>query len=157
NKVDRAESIAIGPEETAWLRKEFPQVPTFMTSARTGQGVEDAFSTIVSRTVDAVLASGRKNRSGRLLRQRVLLLLADRKGASKNELFAHFKQVPPGEIMEELDNLVRLGAVALDETGAKTFAKAADLPGTVRYRVTDRGKRIAESPKGEELTIDDIV
>lgn len=157
NKVDRAETMAIGPEETEWLRTEFPTVPTFMTSARTGHGVEDAFSTIVSRSVDGVLASGRKSRSGRLLRQRMLMLLADRGSMSKNELFADFRGVAPADIMDELDNLVRLGAVVLDETGAKAFARAADLPGTVRYRVTERGKRIADSPKGEELAIEEIV
>jgi Ras family len=157
NKVDRAETMAIGPEETAWLRAEFPAVPTFMTSARTGQGVEDAFSTIVSRTIDAVLASGKKSRSGRLLRQRMLMLIVDRGSMSKNELFSDFRGVTPGEVMEELDNLVHLGAVVLDETGALTFAKAAELPGTVRYRATDRGKRIADSPRGEELAIEEIV
>jgi small GTP-binding protein len=35
NKIDRADSTALGPEETAWLRTEFPGVPTFMTSAMT--------------------------------------------------------------------------------------------------------------------------
>src|SRR5438874_559621 len=50
NKIDRADAMAIGPEETAWLRKEFPTAPTFMTSARTGQGVEDAFTTMSSRS-----------------------------------------------------------------------------------------------------------
>jgi hypothetical protein len=45
----------------------------------------------------------------------------------------------------------------LDEVGTKTFAKASDLPGTVRYRVTDRGKQIAASPKGDELAIEEIV
>ena len=160
NKVDRAESMAIGPEETAWLRAEFPLVPTFMTSARTGQGVEEAFSTIVSRTVDAVLASGKKNRSGRLLRQRILLFVAGREalGASKNELIADFRPVPPGDLMEEIDNLVRLDALTLDDPGSlKTFVKSAELPGTVRYRATARGKQIAESPKSDELTIDEIV
>lgn len=157
NKVDRADTIAIGPEETSWLRSEFPTVPTFMTSARTGQGVEDAFSTIISKTIDAVLATGKKSRSRRLLRQRMLMLVADRGGVSKNEMFADFKGVAPGELMEELDNLVLLGAVVLDETGAQTFTKAADLPGTVRYRVTERGKKIADSPKGDELAIEEIV
>jgi small GTP-binding protein len=157
NKIDRAASTAIGPEETAWLRQEFPGAPTFMTSAKSGLGVEDAFSTIVSRTVDTVLAKGKKVRSGRLLRQRVLLYLADREVASKNDVFVAMKQVHPGEVMDELDNLVRLGALTLDEAGTSTFAKAAELPGTVRYRVTDRGKKIAESPKGEELAIEEIV
>ena len=158
NKIDRAESMAIGPEETAWLRKEFPTAPTFMTSARTGQGVEDAFSTIISRSVDAVLAKGRQSRTGRLFRQRILLFIAGRDyGASKNELFTEFKQVLPAQIMEELDNLVRLDALSLEEAGPRTFVKAADLPGTARYNATERGKRIAESPKGEELAIEEIV
>jgi hypothetical protein len=157
NKIDRADSMALGPEETAWLRQEFPGAPTFMTSAKSGLGVEDAFSTIVSRTVDKVLAKGKKVRSGRLLRQRVLLYLADREVASKNDVFVAMKQVHPGEVMDELDNLVRLGVVTLDEAGTSTFAKSADLPGTARYRVTDRGKKVAESPKGEELAIEEIV
>ena len=159
NKVDRAETMAIGPEETGWLRTEFPLVPTFMTSARTGQGVEDAFSTIVSRTVDAILASGKKSTSGRLVRQRILLFLAGRgdRGASKNELFADFKTIPPAQIMEELDHLVRLDALFVEEAGPKVVVKAADVAGTSRYRVTERGRRIAESPKGEELTIEEIV
>ncbi len=158
NKIDRADSMAIGPEETAWLRKEFPTVPTFMTSARTGKGVEEAFSTIVSRVVDSILASGKKNQSGRLLRQRILLFIAGREqGASKNELFADFRQIVPGDIMTELDHLVRLDAIALDEAGPKTFVKAAEVPGTARYRATARGKRIAESPRGEELAIEEIM
>jgi len=158
NKIDRADSMAIGPEETAWLRKEFPTVPTFMTSARTGKGVEEAFSTIVSRVVDSILASGKKNQSGRLLRQRILLFIAGRdQGASKNELFADFRQIVPGEIMTELDHLVRLDTIALDEAGPKTFVKAAEVPGTARYRVTARGKRVAESPRGEELAIEEIM
>jgi len=41
--------------------------------------------------------------------------------------------------------------------GTKTFAKSADVAGTARYRVTSRGNRIAESPKGEELAIEEIV
>ena len=60
--------------------------------------------------------------------------------------------------MEELDNLVRLEALALDPSGTKTFIKAAEAPGTTRYWATDRGKRIAESPKGgDELAIEEIV
>ena len=159
NKIDRADSMAIGPEETAWLRKEFPTAPMFMTSARTGQGVEDAFSTIVSLSVDAVLAKGRASRSGRLFRQRILLFIAVRGnlGSSKAELFSEFKAVLPAQIMEELDNLVRLEALALDPSGTKTFIKAAEAPGTTRYWATDRGKRISESPKGDELMIEEIV
>lgn len=159
NKVDRTDTMAIGPDETSWLRTEFPLVPTFMTSARTGQGVEDAFSTIVSRSVDAVLANTKRNLSGRLVRQRILLFIAGRgdRGASKNELFADFKTIPPAQVMEELDHLVRLDALYLEEAGPKVIVKAADVALTSRYLATARGKRIADSPKGEELTIEEIV
>ncbi len=135
NKIDRADSMAIGPGETAWLRKEFPAAPMFLTSARTGQGVEDAFSTIVSLTVDAVLGKGRASRTGRLFRQRILLFIAGRGslGSSKAELFSEFKAILPAQIMEELDNLVRLEALALDPSGTKTFVKAAEAHGTTRY------------------------
>jgi len=38
-------------------------------------------------------------------------------GASKNELFADFRQVPPGDLTDEIDNLVRLDALTLDDPG----------------------------------------
>ena len=109
--------------------------------------------------LDAILAKGRANRSGRLFRQRILLFIAGRGnlGSSKNELFTEFKQVMPAQIMDELDNLVRLEALSLDVSGSKAFVKAAEAPGTTRYWATERGRRIAESPKGEELAIEEIV
>lgn len=61
------------------------------------------------------------------------------------------------QIMEELDHRRRLRALFLEEVQPNAFVKAANLPGTSRYRVTARGKRIAESPKGEELTFEEIV
>lgn len=44
-----------------------------------------------------------------------------------------------------------------EESGPKAFVKSADVAGTSRYRAIARGKRIAESPRGEELTIEEIV
>ena len=159
NKVDKAESLAIGPEETAWLREEFPLAPTFLTSARTGQAVEDAFTTVVSRTVDAAMASDKKSQNARLVRQRILLFLSEReaRGASKNELFVSLKQVEPAQIMEELDHLVRLASVSVEESVPGTFVKSADVAPTSRYRVTARGKRLASSPRDEALMIEEIV
>src|SRR2546425_9833358 len=64
NKVDRAKGSKIGPEESAWLREQFPNVPTSMTSAMTGEGVDDAFSGIITQADDAMLAM-EKDRKGR--------------------------------------------------------------------------------------------
>ena len=159
NKVDRAESMAIGAEATAWLRDEFRLVPTFMTSARTGEAVEDAFTTVISGTVDAVLANGKKSTNARLLRQRILLFITGRedRGASKNEMFADFKGIEPGLIMEELDQLLRLGALFVEEVGEGILVKSTDVAMTFRYRATARGKGIAASPRGDELAIEEIV
>ena len=99
--------------------------------------------------------TGRPAGSNRTPRAR--LRLPAGRGASKNELFADFKSIPPAQVMEELDHLVRLGALYLEETGLKSIVKAADVALTSRYRATERGKRIAESPKGEELAIEEIV
>src|SRR6266550_3879739 len=114
----------------------------------------------IDRADSMAIGPGRASRTGRLFRQRILLFIAGRGslGSSKAELFSEFKAILPAQIMEELDNLVRLEALALDPSGTKTFVKAAEAPGTTRYWATDRGKRIAESPKGgDELAIEEIV
>src|SRR5438552_13359463 len=74
NKIDRADAMAIGPEETAWLRKEFPTAPTFMTRARSGQGDDDACTTSTSGSRGAVLARGRPRRDGRGVRHGVVVV-----------------------------------------------------------------------------------
>ena len=109
--------------------------------------------------MDAALASDKTNQNARLVRQRILLFLTEReaRGASKNELFMGLKHVEPAQIMEELDHLVRLGAVSIEESVPGTFVKSADVSPTSRYRVTARGKRIAVSPRDEALLIEEIV
>jgi hypothetical protein len=79
------------------------------------------------------------------------------RGASKNELFAGLKQVPPAEIMEELDHLVRLDALSVEESLPGAFVKSADVAPTSRYRLTPRGRRIAESPRDAGLLVEEIV
>src|SRR5437879_10296536 len=109
NKVDRAKGSKIGPQESAWLKENFPGAPTSLTSAATGEGVEEAFAGIIGQAVDAMMA-GEKNRKVRkLLRQRILVFAARREGngITKSELFSNMRDVEPDEVMEELDNLVR--------------------------------------------------
>lgn len=157
NKVDRTEAMAIGPTETAWLRTQFPLVPTFMTSALAGDGVEDAFGTIIERTVDNVLAGRKQGQAARILRQRILLFVVGReRGASKTDIFAIFKDVAPAVIMEELDNLVRLDLLFVEEAGTQ-FVRSEDLGGAAKYRATKRGEKVSESPRDDALTIEEVV
>src|SRR3972149_9859473 len=69
NKVDRLSKVTVGPAETSWLRKRFPLVPTTMTSAMTGTGVEDVFSGLIGRGIESNLSAGRRRRAQRGLGQ----------------------------------------------------------------------------------------
>lgn len=156
NKVDRAKGSKIGPEESAWLKDNFPGAPTSLTSAATGEGVEEAFAGIIGQAVDALMA-GEKNRKVRkLLRQRILVFAARREGngITKSELFANMRDVKPDEVMEELDNLVRLDLLVQYDAGPKTFLKSSTLPATFRYQITPLGRKVAASPAIEDLVVE---
>src|SRR5256885_14242789 len=110
NKVDRAKGSKIGPQDSAWLKDNFPGAPTSLTSAATGEGVEEAFAGIIGQAVDAMLA-GEKNRKVRkLLRQRILVFAGRREGngVTKSEKLAKMRDVKTGEGIEEVDKLVRI-------------------------------------------------
>src|SRR5439155_319737 len=103
---------------------------------------------IFDQAVDAMMA-GEKNRKVRnLLRQRILVFAARREGngITKSELFANMQDVKPDEVMEELDNLVRLELLVQYNAGPKTFLKSSTLPATFRYQITPLGRKVAASP-----------
>ena len=155
NKVDRADAMAIGPKETAWLRETFPLVSTVMTSAATGSGVEAVFSGVINRAVHEQLAEDRSRHQARLLRHAILAFVSRKgsPGASKTDLFANFKTVMPASLVEELDHLVRLDLLRQEESGPKTFVKTASMPADFRFKSTPQGQKIAESPSMEELVV----
>src|SRR5207244_12987904 len=72
NKVDRARGSKIGPEDSAWLKDNFPGAPTSLTSAATGEGVEEAFAGIIGQAVDAMRAGERHRKVRKVPRQRIL-------------------------------------------------------------------------------------
>lgn len=147
NKVDRLSKVTVGPAETSWLRKRFPLVPTTMTSAMTGTGVEDVFSGLIGRVIESTLSAGRRRRVQRVVRQKILAFVTRRGlgGVSKSELLFGFKELDYNELMAEIDNLVRLDVLSRDELG----------PGTFRVRATHHGQEIAASTLWEELVIDE--
>ena len=156
NKVDRAKGSTIGPEESAWLREQFPNVPTSLTSAMTGEGVDDAFSGIISQAVDAMLAMEKDRKVRKALRHRILSAAArrDTVGISKSELFGGMRDAKPDEIMEELDNLVRLNLLVQYDSGPKTFLKSSSAPASFRYQITPLGRKVAASPTEQDLVVE---
>src|SRR5256886_14642881 len=103
------------------------------------------------------MLAGEKNRKVRkLLRQRILVFAARREGngITKSELFANMRDVKPDEVMEELDNLVRLDLLVQYDSGPKTFLKSSTLPATFRYQITPLGRKGAASPAIEDLVVE---
>lgn len=152
NKVDRAKDFKIKPKEAAWLRQQFPGAPTSMTSAVTGEGVEETFAAIIGQAVSDLLAGEKNQKARKTLRQRILSFAARREsvGITKNELFASMRDVKPEEIMEELDNLVRLDLLVQYEAGPKTFLQSSTVPASFRYQVTPLGRKVAAGPTLED-------
>src|SRR5207245_10672334 len=76
-------------------------------------------------------------------------------GITKSELFANMRDVKPDEVMEELDNLVRLDLLVQYDSGPKTFLKSSTLPATFRYQITPLGRKVAASPAIEDLVVEE--
>ncbi|MEK6988456.1 MAG: Rab family GTPase [Candidatus Thermoplasmatota archaeon] len=147
NKFDLAEKIAFGPAETEWLRKSMPAARLILTSARTGKSVDKAFTDLVSQIVSEMTGAGHRRRVKTLARQKILAFVARRmrNGVSKMELLTGFKELDHNELMEEVDNLVRLGILQKEESGPASF----------RVVVTERGQDLAASNLWEELVVDE--
>ncbi len=157
NKVDRSSSIGIGEAETSWLRQQFPLSPVILTSAMTGQGVEEAFHGIFARAVAARIDAEKARHRANLLRHEILVFISAREGlgASKTELFSRFRDVPPAQLMQELDYLIRLELLALEAEGSKPFVQTASMPASARCRITPAGRKLAESPSTDEMVIEE--
>ncbi len=159
NKADLGQGVAIGMEEMRWLRTHFPMVPTTITSAMTGQGVEEAFNGIIARTVDHLLEKRRKSQVNRLLRHRLLASIAHREsqGMSKGELIEAFKNTDPRIVMEELDTLMTLELIQQAEYGPGTSVHTESIPVSFHFTITDAGRKVASEPESEDLIVDEIV
>src|SRR5437867_11397339 len=66
------------------------------------------------------------------------------------------RDVKPDEVMEELDNLVRLDLLVQYNAGPKTFPKSSTLPASFRYQITPLGRKVAASPAIEDLVVESI-
>jgi small GTP-binding protein len=159
NKADLAQSVAIGAAEMRWFHEQFPHVPTHLTSARTGQGVEPAFNQIIARTVDSLLDARRKDQANRALRLQILSAIANREkgGLSKKDLLEAFKGKDPKDILGELSNLVSLDLVEQKESGEKAFVQFDSIPVTFRFTLTGAGRKAVADPQAADAIIDEPV
>ena len=149
NKFDRVAENSIGPAETDWLRKQFPSTRIVLTSARKGEGVEAAFTSVVESAVERTMAAARQRTVKRLARQKILALVARKGpiGISKGELLRTLKEVEHNELIDEVNTLMRLDLVSMEESGPNTF----------QVRATDQGRQIVMSTLWEDLVIDEPI
>ncbi len=158
NKVDLGKEIAINATEIRALHERLPSVTTQMTSARTGQGVEEAFNQIILRSVEGILDGQKRAASRESLRYSLLAAIARKAitGRSKGDLIGAFKTWDPKIVMEELDNLVDLGLIQPVEYTAVTFVDTQSIPVTSHFTITPAGKEAAAKPEAQRLVVGDL-
>ncbi len=155
NKADLTQNVAIGATAMRSAMQNLPGVTSVITSARTGQGVDEAFNRVVLQAVEAILAAERRVKEREALRYEVLSVIAHRgiTGRSKGEIIGAFKSWDPKVIMEELDNLVELGFIQPAEYTKETFVDTRSVPVSARFTITDDGKEAVASPRPGELVV----
>lgn len=157
NKTDLGKEVAIGATDMRSFMGKIPGATTVMTSARTGQGVDEAFNTIILRAVEGILNAAKASESREGLRYQILSAIAHRAitGRSKGELIGAFKSFHPNVVMEELDNLVELGLIAPAEYSASTFVDTKSVPVTAHFTITEEGKKAVLKPPPGVLVVDE--
>ncbi len=155
NKADLGQNVAIGASDMRLTMDTLPGVTSVITSARTGQGVDEAFNRIVLQAVEGILAADRRVKERESLRYEILSVIAHRgiTGRSKGEIIGAFRSRDPKLIMEEIDNLVELGLIQPVEYSAETFVDTRSVPVNTRFTITEQGKEAVTSPRPGELVV----
>ncbi|HYS72226.1 MAG TPA: hypothetical protein VEM95_07365 [Thermoplasmata archaeon] len=122
NKADLARGV-IGPQETKWLLGAFPNVPYSLTSAKTGEGVADAFESLLERVVDRILTRARQRQQMNQIASRILGFAQKRGaiGVTKNELMMSFKGSDLNALNGEIEALERLGYIVREDIGPASY------------------------------------
>jgi small GTP-binding protein len=146
NKADLAGG-SISPEDTEWLIAQLPGVPYHLTSAKTAEGVERAFESLVRSMVDKSLEKSRLRRKTLVVGGRILEFASRRGriGVTNKELLTGFKQLDVPSLMKEVDSLVKLGLVTREESGPASF----------RIVITEKGAQEIERKGLSEKDTDD--
>lgn len=122
NKSDKTRGI-IGPNETRFLTEKFRNVPSAMTSAKTGEGVAQAFNTLIERVVEGVLQRGAARRELNAVAEKILAFAHRRgpQGVTRGDLLVAFRGMDYNALIAEVKDLERLGYVASEEIGPANF------------------------------------
>ena len=142
NKKDLEAQRAISDEEIRQAAETFA-APYVLTSALTGEFVEDAFNALAIEMVTRAFRQEDTRAAERGLRQKALVLLDKRGsiGLKKQQFFEILRGVKVDELQAELDRLEREGLVTILWYGASDFA----------VTITPRGvKAVKQSSAWEE-------
>ena len=155
NKTDLGKEMAVGASDMRSLLEKLPEVSTVVTSAKTGERVEEAFNGIILRAVEGILKGQAQDESREGLRRDLLTAIAYREitGRSKGDLIGAFKSWEPQIVMEELDNLVELGLIRPMEYTAATFVDTKSIPVTSHFTITEEGKEAALRPSSRKMVV----
>ncbi len=157
NKKDLGSEMAIGASDMRALMEKLPEASTIVTSARTGEGVEEAFNRIILQAVEGILQGQEQAASREDLRHDLLAAIANKEitGRSKGDLIGAFRSWDPLMVMEELDNLVDLGLIQPVEYTAATFVDTKSVPVTAHFTITATGKEAVLKPPAGHMVVGD--
>jgi len=136
NKSDRFAHAPIGPAETRWLAEKFAGVPYVLTSAKSREGVDYAFETLLDRVVTSLLDRARSRQHLDRLAT-TILDRAQKRGAigvTTNELLVTLRGTDIRTLMDVVGNLERLGYAVSEEIAPGRFRILLTPPGEAALR-----------------------
>ena len=144
NKKDLVDRRSFGEDDVRKVAESF-SAPFVITSARTGESVQDAFNALAIEIVDRAVRTEQSRAVERGLREKLLILLAKRgtMGLKKPQFFEILRGLNYDDLQRELSNLEREGLVTLSWHGA------ADFTAQITSRGVEASER-ARSPMDEE-------
>ena len=130
NKKDLIDRQAFAEEQIRKVAEPF-EAPWVMTSARTGEFVEDAFNALAVEIVDRAMRIAKARAVERGLREKLLVLLTKRGtiGLKKTQFFAIIHGVGYDELLRELTQLEKEGDVVLLWHGPADFTATITTKG----------------------------
>ncbi len=130
NKKDLTDRRAFSEEDIVKVAEPFG-APWIMTSAKTGEFVDDAFNALAVEIVDRALRTEQSRVVERGLRDKILLLLAKRGtlGLKKQQFFEILRGVGYDELQVQLTQLERDGLIVIAWHGPADFTASITTRG----------------------------
>ncbi|HII40831.1 MAG TPA: GTP-binding protein [Thermoplasmata archaeon] len=137
NKRDLLDRRAVSDEQIQNVAEPF-SAPWVMTSAKTGEFVDDAFNALAVEIVDRALRTEKARAVERGLREKILLLLAKRGtiGLKKTQFFEILRGVSYDELQRELQGLEKEALIVLAWHGPADFTATITPKGVEASRAT---------------------